>query len=78
MGDHGGHVTAFQRINQFNDSKTEMVWDIFRDELRRAATAEDGEKTLYGLELWPAATLTVAPVGLDVETFYKKMGWGYQ
>ena len=65
-----------------HDHFAEGDWDLWdfstHPPKRLTATAEDGEKTLYGLELWPAATLTVAPVGLDVETFYKKMGWGYQ
>ena len=34
--------TAFGRIVQFDDNKTEQVWDVFRDELGRASVAEDG------------------------------------
>ena len=34
--------TAFGRIVQFDDNKTEQVWDVFRDEFGRASVAEDG------------------------------------
>ena len=34
--------TAFGRIVQFDDNKTEQVWDVFRDEFGRASMAEDG------------------------------------
>ena len=37
MGDQGGRATAFQRIDMFNDDRTEQVWELFRDELRLAA-----------------------------------------
>ena len=33
--------TAFGRIVQFDDNKTEHVWDVFRDEFGRASVAED-------------------------------------
>ena len=34
--------TAFGRIVQFDDNKTEQVWDVFLDEFGRASVAEDG------------------------------------
>ena len=34
--------TAFGRIVQFDDNKTEQVWGVFRDEFGRASVAEDG------------------------------------
>ena len=36
-------LTAFNRVEQFNDNKTEQVWDVFINEFGRASVLEDGE-----------------------------------
>eukprot|EP01050_Picozoa_sp_SAG11_P031511 SAG11_NODE_9820_length_878_cov_1.563543_2_plen_192_part_00 len=54
------------------------LWDFSCHPPRRlACMADDAPKTLYTLELWPAATLMVAPKGFDVSTYYRKLGWGH-
>ena len=36
-------LTALNRIEQFNDNKTEQVWELFKNEFRNASRQLDGE-----------------------------------
>jgi hypothetical protein len=65
-----------------HDQFAECAWDLWdftsHPPKTLACTGDDADKTLYALDLWPAATLSVAPKGFDVRDYYKQMGWGYQ
>jgi hypothetical protein len=73
-------------IGSLNSAAPEMfatgawaLWDFtVHPPKQLACTGADAPKTLYGLELWPAATLSVTPADFDVNSYYKKLGWGYQ
>lgn len=63
-------------FDKFADGSWDL-WDFTTHPLKTlACTGQDADKTLYAMDLWPAATLSVAPKGFNVTDYYKRMGWG--
>ena len=61
----------------FEDGSWDL-WDFTRHPPKPlTCTGPGADETLYAMDLWPAATISVALKGLDVGEVYKKMGWGY-